>query len=229
MLALGIVGVNATSLAVAFGALSFGISFGLQNIFNNFISGLILLLERPIQVGDYVEVNGLWAEVKRINVRSTTVRTFDNATVIIPNSELISQNITNWSFEDPRMRLHVDVGVAYGSDIELVRNTLLGIPTRIDKVLKYPRPDVRFEDHGDSALIFRLRFWAHVKDYNVVTDVRFELDHNFRELGIEIAFPQRDLHIRSVDNSRSSIGTEIKTQPPKGEGSNGSRRKVAPA
>jgi small-conductance mechanosensitive channel len=84
-------------------------------------------------------------------------------------------------------------------------------------------------DHGDSALIFRLRFWAHVKDYNVVTDVRFELDHHFRELGIEIAFPQRDLHIRSVDNSRSSIGTEIKTQPPKGEGSNGSRRKVAPA
>ena len=229
MLALGIVGVNATSLAVAFGALSIGISFGLQNIFNNFISGLILLLERPIQVGDYVEVNGLWAEVKRINVRSTTVRTFDNATVIIPNSELISQNITNWSFQDPRMRLHVDVGVAYGSDIELVRNTLLAIPTRIDKVLKYPRPDVLFMDHGDSALIFRLRFWAHVKDYNVVTDVRFELDHHFRELGIEIAFPQRDLHIRSVDNSRSSIGTEIKTQPPKGEGSNGSRRKVAPA
>jgi small-conductance mechanosensitive channel len=204
ILALGVLGVNTTSLAVVFGALSIGIGFGLQNIFNNFISGLILLFERPIQVGDYVEVNGIWAEVRKINVRSTIVQTFDNATVIIPNSEFISQQVTNWSFKDPSMRRHVDIGVAYGSDIELVRRTLLEIPEKIPQILKNPRPDVLFLDHGDSALIFRLRFWAHVDNYfKSTTEVRFELNHRFRELGIEIAFPQRDLHIRS-DHTRTS-------------------------
>ncbi len=198
LLALGVLGVNATSMAVVFGALSIGIGFGLQNIFNNFISGLILLFERPIQVGDYVEVNGLWAEVKKINVRSTIVQTFDNATVIIPNSDFISQQVTNWSFKDPRMRRHVDIGVAYGSDLELVRKALLEIPDHIPHILKYPRPDVLFMDHGDSALIFRLRYWTHVDNfYSTSTDVRFALDRKFRELDIEIAFPQRDIHIRS--------------------------------
>lgn len=202
LFALGVLGVNTTSMAVVFGALSIGIGFGLQNIFNNFISGLILLFERPIQVGDYVEVNGIWAEVKEINVRSTIVQTFDNATVIIPNSDFISQQVTNWSFKDPRMRRHVDVGVAYGSDIELVRRALLEIPEHIPQVLKHPRPDVLFLDHGDSALIFRLRFWVHVESfYSSTTNARFELDRRFRELGIEIAFPQRDLHIRS-DHTR---------------------------
>jgi potassium efflux system protein len=209
LFALGVLGVSATSLAVVFGALSIGIGFGLQNIFNNFISGLILLFERPIQVGDYVEVNNIWAEVKEINVRSTIVQTFDNATVIIPNSDFISQQVTNWSFKDPRMRRHVDVGVAYGSDIELVRRTLLEIPERIPKILKLPRPDVLFMDHGDSALIFRLRFWVHVDSYYTsTTDVRFELDRRFRELGIEIAFPQRDLHIRSDHTRQPSNGPE---------------------
>ena len=205
VLALGMLGVNATSLAVVFGALSIGIGFGLQNIFNNFISGLILLFERPIQVGDYVEVNGAWAEVKKINVRSTIVQTFDNATVIIPNSDFISQQVTNWSFKDPRMRRHIDIGVAYGSDIELVRRTLLEIPKTISHILTYPQPDVLFMDHGESALIFRLRYWIHVDYYfSTSTDVRFELDHRFRKLGIEIAFPQRDLHIRS-DSTGSFI------------------------
>jgi small-conductance mechanosensitive channel len=201
LLALGFLGVNTTSLAVVFGALSIGIGFGLQNIFNNFVSGLILLFERPIQVGDYVDIDGLWAEVKQINVRSTIVQTFDNATVIIPNSDFISQRVTNWSFKDPRMRRHVDVGVAYGSDIELVRNTLLDIAAHTQSVLKYPPPDVLFMDHADSALVFRLRYWTHVDNYYTTsTDVRFALDRRFRELGIEIAFPQRDLHVRSVDS-----------------------------
>jgi small-conductance mechanosensitive channel len=198
ILALGVLGVNTTSLAVVFGALSIGIGFGLQNIFNNFISGVILLFERPIQVGDYIEVNGLWAEVKKINVRSTIVQTFDNATVIIPNADFISQQVTNWSFKDPRMRRHVDVGVAYGSDIELVRQTLLDIAAHTPDILGHPRPDVVFLDHGDSALIFRLRFWTYLDNYfSTTTAVRFELDRRFRELDIEIAFPQRDIHIRS--------------------------------
>ena len=211
LLALAVIGVNATSLAVVFGALSVGIGFGLQNIFNNFISGLILLFERPIQVGDIVEVNGIWAEVRKINVRATVVQTFDNASVIIPNSDFISQQVTNWSFKDPSMRRHVDVGVAYGSDIELVRQTLLDIAAATPNVLNFPRPDVIFLDHGDSALIFRLRFWTNVDNYySTSTAVRFELDRRFRELDIEIAFPQRDIHIRSTESGAFTNGNKSK-------------------
>jgi small-conductance mechanosensitive channel len=199
ILALGILGVNTTSLAVIFGALSIGIGFGLQNIFNNFISGLILLFERPIQVGDYVEIGGLWAEVKKINVRATVVQTFDNASVIIPNSEFISQQVTNWSFKDKRMRRNLEVGVAYGSDVDLVQQTLMEIAKETRGVLKYPRPDVLFVDHADSALIFRLRIWVYVDDYwTVASQIRSDIDRRFRELNIEIAFPQRDLHIRTL-------------------------------
>ena len=198
LLALAVIGVDTTSLAVVFGALSVGIGFGLQNIFNNFISGLILLFERPIQVGDYVEVGGLWAEVKKINVRSTVVHTFDNAAVIIPNSEFISQRVTNWSFKDKRMRRNIEVGVAYGSDIDLVEKTLLEIALDRKRVYRFPKPDVLFVDHGASTLVFRLRIWVHVDDFwSVPSKIRFEIDKRFRKLGIEIAFPQQDLHIRS--------------------------------
>jgi potassium-dependent mechanosensitive channel len=199
LLALGIIGVNATSIAVIFGGLSIGIGFGMQTIFNNFFSGLILLFERPIQVGDTVEINGMRAEVKKINVRATVVQTFDNASVIIPNSEFVSKQVTNWSFKDKRMRRNIEIGVAYGSDIDLVQNTMLEIANKKRNVLKYPKPDVIFIDHADSALIFRLRVWVHLDDYwTIPSQIRNEIDHRFRELGIEIAFPQRDLHIRSL-------------------------------
>ena len=199
LLALGSLGVDASSLAVVFGALSIGIGFGLQNIFNNFISGLILLFERPVQVGDYVEIDGQWAEVRKINVRATVVQTFDNASKIIPNSDFISKQVTNWSFKDKRIRLNMEVGVAYGSDVELVMNTLAEIIEKDPEALKYPRPEVLFLDHGDSALIFRLRFWTHVEQYwSAPSRIRCEIDRRFRELDIEIAFPQRDLHIRSM-------------------------------
>jgi small-conductance mechanosensitive channel len=208
ILALGILGVNATSLAVIFGALSIGIGFGLQNIFNNFISGLILLFERPIQVGDYVEVAGLWAEVKKINVRATLVQTFDNASMIIPNSEFISQQVTNWSYKDKRMRRNIEIGVAYGSDIDLIQKTLLEIVKNNPKVLKHPRPDVLFINHADSALIFRLRIWFHVDDYwTVPSQIRCDIDRRFRELAIEIAFPQRDLHIRTLPGEMTSVAS----------------------
>jgi small-conductance mechanosensitive channel len=209
MLALGALGVNTTSLAVVFGAVSIGIGFGLQNIFNNFISGLILLFERPIQVGDYIEIGGLWAEVKKINVRSTVVQTFDNAAVIIPNSDFISQRVTNWSFKDKRMRRNIEVGVAYGSNIELVQKTMLDIAKDIPQIYKFPRPDVIFIDHGPSALIFRLRIWVHLDDYySISSQVRFEIDRRFRELGIEIAFPQADLHIRSLPDGFQLSGAK---------------------
>jgi potassium-dependent mechanosensitive channel len=208
LLVLGTIGVDTTSLAVVFGALSVGIGFGLQTIFNNFISGLILLFERPIQVGDIVEINGMWAEVKKINVRATVVQTFDNASVIIPNSEFISQQVTNWSFKDSRMRRSLEVGVAYGSDIDLVEKTLSEIARKNQNVLKYPKPDVLFIDHAASALIFRLRLWVNVDNYwSVPHNIRREIDRQFRELHIEIAFPQQDVHLRTIPKKMMSAAS----------------------
>jgi len=186
--------------------MSIGIGFGLQAIFNNFVSGIILLFERPIQVGDAVEVQGTFGTVKKINVRATVVQTFDNASLIIPNSEFISSQVTNWSFKEPSLRRKVSVGVAYGSDIELVRQTLLEIPNKTKNVLKKPKPDVLFNDHGDSALIFTLRYWTTIDYYYTTsTDIRFAIDRLFRERNIEIAFPQRDVHIRSTPKDKKGI------------------------
>ena len=198
LVALTVFGLDSASLAVAFGAIGIGLGFGLQNIFSNFVSGLILLFERPIQVGDDVEIDGIWATVRKINVRATVVQTYDNASLIIPNAEFISKQVTNWSFQDRRVRRRIDVGVAYGSDIELVRDSLLEIAASADHVLEDPAPDVLFVDFGDSALIFRLRIWTDVDNMlRVASAVRYAIDHIFRERGIEIAFPQRDIHIRS--------------------------------
>ncbi|MFZ2631884.1 MAG: mechanosensitive ion channel domain-containing protein [Desulfosalsimonadaceae bacterium] len=198
LFALNAVGFTATSLTVVLGALGIGLGFGLQAIFNNFISGIILLFERPIQVGDDIEVNGVWARVKEINVRSTIVQTYDNASLIIPNADLISAQVTNWSFKDKRLRRNVEVGVAYGSDVEMVKNTLLEVAENTPRVLKLPKPDVIFKHFGDNALIFLLRFWTRVEYfYAVESDVRFEIDRLFRERNIEIAYPQCDIRIRS--------------------------------
>lgn len=198
-------GFTTATLAVALGALGIGLGFGLQNIFNNFVSGIILLFERPIQVGDDIEVGGIWATVKKINVRSTVVQTYDNASLIIPNSDLISNQVTNWSFKDRRLRRHIVVGVAYGSDVELVRNTLLEVAEETSSVLKSPKPDVIFADFGDSALIFKLRVWVHLDNMFIAeTAIRFEIDRLFRERGITIAFPQRDIHIWQADEGEST-------------------------
>ena len=215
LVALHAFGLSSTSLTVAFGALGIGLGFGLQNIFNNFISGIILLFERPIQVGDAVEINGIWAEVKKIRFRSTVVQTFDNASLIIPNSEFISSQVTNWSFRDLTLRIKVTVGVAYGSDIKLVRSSLLEIAGRTEKVLAYPPPDVLFSDFGDSALIFVLRVWTDVDNMlKVGTAIRFEIDRVFRERNIEIAFPQRDIHIRSDVTAQPANEFSVDVQPP---------------
>jgi len=219
LIALHAFGLNTASLAVAFGALGIGIGFGLQNIVNNFISGIILLFERPIQVGDDVEVNGVWARVRKINVRSTVVQTYDNASLIIPNADFISNQVTNWSFKDKRIRRKISVGVAYGSDVELVRTILLQIAGDIPNVLRYPRPDVIFTDFGDSALIFVLRLWTDVDHMlEVDTNVRFKIDKNFRENNIEISFPQRDIHIRSIEGADRFFPAKTpESHPPKQE------------
>ena len=195
LLALNVVGVSSTSMAVAFGALGIGLGFGLQNIFSNFVSGIILLFERPIQVGDAVEVNGIWGEVKRINVRATVVQTYDNAALIIPNSDFISSQVTNWSFKDVRIRRIISVRVAYGSDVEAVKRILMEIPDAIPNVLKYPRPYVLFTQFGESALDFELRLWTDIDNMLTVdSEVRFEINRRFKEADIQIPFPQRDVH-----------------------------------
>ncbi|MCF8087053.1 MAG: mechanosensitive ion channel [Desulfotignum sp.] len=199
LLSLTAFGLNTTSLAVVFGALSIGLGFGLQNIFNNFISGLILLFERPIQVGDVVEVGGTWGEVLKINVRSTLVQTYDNSTLIIPNSEFISSRVTNWSHKDPYIRRDLKLGVAYGSDTALVETLLLQAADHVKEVVQYPKkPVVQFIDFGESSLDFRLRFWSTINDFlTAETRLRFEIDRLFRENSVEIPFPQRDVHMKA--------------------------------
>ncbi|MBF0101864.1 MAG: mechanosensitive ion channel [Desulfobacterales bacterium] len=194
---LQVVGLNTTSLAVGFGALGIGLGFGLQNIFNNFISGIILLFERPIEVGDDIEVNGIWGTIKKINVRATVVQTYDNASLIIPNSEFISRQVTNWSFKDRSIRRVITVGVAYGSDVQLVRETLLEVAEKIPGILRYPVPEVLFWDFADSALIFKLRFYTTVDGFlTLESAMRFEIDRLFRERNIQIPFPQQVVHIQ---------------------------------
>lgn len=196
LICLNTLGVSSTSIAVMFGALGIGLGFGLQNIFSNFVSGLILLFERPVQVGDAVEIEGIWGKVRKINVRATVVQTYDNASLIIPNSDFISKQVTNWSFRDPRVRINIEVGVAYGSDVQLVKATLLEVAEQHPRVLKIPVPDVLFTDFADSALLFKLRIWTNLNYMlSTGTEIRFEIDRLFRERNITIPFPQRDIHI----------------------------------
>ncbi|MFC1511821.1 mechanosensitive ion channel family protein [Candidatus Latescibacterota bacterium] len=192
-------GINMTTLAALSAVLMVGIGFGLQNITSNFISGLILLFERPIQVGDLIEVSNIFGTVSAINARSTTVTTIDNSTIIVPNSQFISESLTNWSYQDPRIRLHIQVGVSYGADIELVRETLLALGKAHSDVLKEPKPIVYFNEFGDSSLNFDLIVWIEkpLYKFQIRSDLNFATIHAFREKGIEIPFPQRDLHVRS--------------------------------
>ncbi len=192
------VGLNFSTLAVTFGFLSVGIGFGLQNVTSNFISGLILLFERPVGVGDLIKHGDSIAEVKSINMRSTSIRTFDNVTVIVPNSKFIENDVLNWSIEDPRIRIHCPVGVAYGSDVELVRQTLLDVAEANPDVLNDPKPEVRFLEFGDSSLNFDLLVWTGTPEKQRIlrSDINFKIDAAFREKDIRIPFPQRDLHLQ---------------------------------
>jgi small-conductance mechanosensitive channel len=202
LVGLGISGVDFSNLAIIAGALSVGIGFGLQNIVNNFVSGLILLFERPIKTGDWVVVGNTEGYVKRIRIRSTQIQTFDRADVIVPNSELISNQVTNWMLYDMRGRVRVPVGVAYGSDTDRVKAILLQVAEENPNVITdgtTSGPQVLFREFGDSALAFELRCYIHNIDerVRVVSDLNFAIDRAFREAGIEIPFPQRDLHMRS--------------------------------
>ena len=214
LISLSVFGLNTTSLAVVFGALSIGLGFGLQNIFNNFVSGLILLFERPIQVGDVVEVGGVWGEVKKINVRATLVQTYTNSSLIIPNSEFISALVTNWSHKDPFIRRDLMVGVSYGSDTALVKTLLLQAADSVTEVYDSPqKPRVQFINFGDSSLDFRLRFWSDIDNFiEAESKLRYEIDRLFKANKVVIPFPQRDLHILSGPQVRLEKETQDSTK-----------------
>ena len=207
---INILGIDLSSLAFMAGALGIGIGFGLQNIVNNFISGIILLFDPSIQVGDMVQIGEDWGTVNRINIRTTIVQTFDNAALIIPNSQMLSNRVTNWSYKDPKVRRQVDVGVAYGSDVQLVRKVLLEIIHDMPEIMDDPAPRVDFSDFADSALIFRIRFWITSPEFWLTspTELRFRIDEEFKKHGIEIAFPQQDIHIRSASGLEEILKPE---------------------
>ncbi len=196
-IAVATVGIDLTNIALIAGALSVGIGFGLQNVVNNFVSGLILLIERPVKVGDWVVVGENEGFVKRISVRATELQTFQRASVIIPNADLLSNSVMNWTHKDRYGRIEIPVGVAYGSDTGQVREILLGVARAHDRVLSWPEPFVLFRDFGASSLDFELRCFTDDVIYRLVigSDLRYEIDARFRDAGIEIPFPQRVVHM----------------------------------
>jgi small-conductance mechanosensitive channel len=197
-----IVGLNLSSLAFLGGAVGIGVGFGLQNIASNFASGLILLLERPIKVGDWIEVGGLNGAVVRIGGRSTWVRTNDNLIIIVPNAEFTTGRVTNWTANDRQVRFSFPVGVAYRSNPESVRALLLTIASRHPDVLKDPSPEVLLSSFGDNSINFDLRVWTitQVQTPNrLKSELYFEIAREFAAQGIEIPFPQRDVYIKSFD------------------------------
>jgi len=197
LLALLTLGFKFTELTILLSAFGVGIGFGLQSIVNNFISGLILLFERPVRVGDIIELGGNWSEIKRIGLRSTTVQTFDQADVIVPNADLVTNQVTNWTLSNRQARLIIPVGVAYGSNIPLVMESLTTCARANSKVAQTPPPQVLFLGFGESSLDFELRVWVlDVGDrLTVKSELHQEVDRSFREAGIVIAFPQRDVHL----------------------------------
>lgn len=198
LLVLPLIGIDFSSLALVAGALSLGIGIGLQNLTNNFISGILMLFERPIQVGDFVEVDDLIGTVERINLRSTIIRTLDSVNVIVPNSRFMESSVISWTYRDARYRLHVPVGVAYGSNTKKVKEVLLSVAHNHVKILKSPAPQVQFVGLGDSSLNFDLLVWSIRPAERLVlkSDLYFEIEEQLRKHNIEIPFPQRDLHIR---------------------------------
>jgi small-conductance mechanosensitive channel len=196
-------GFELTKLTIILSALGVGIGFGLQGMVNNFVSGLILLFERPVRVGDYIELGGRWTEIKNIGLRATTVQTFDQADVIIPNADLVTNQVVNWTLTNRRIRVTIPVGVAYGSNISLVMKTLMECATMNPEVVDRPAPQVLFLKFGESSLDFELRVWIQDAEKRLVvkSELHQEIDRRFREEKIVIAFPQRDIHFRSSDES----------------------------
>lgn len=196
ILGMNMIGINVSVLMGASAALLVGIGLGLQNIFSDFVSGIVLLLDSSIKVGDIIEVDNLVCQVKEINLRTTTVLTRDDKYVILPNTFLTKNNLFNWTHSNLNSRFDIQVGVAYSSDVQTVMDILKSVTTANPKVAKTPEPFVRFNDYADSALIFNVYFWSSdpFRVENLKSELRVKYFEAFREHDIEIPFPQRVVH-----------------------------------
>jgi len=203
---LEVLGINVNYLIASSAALFVGMGLGIQQIFNDTVSGILLLFERNVRVGDVVQMSdGTVATVKEIKLRTSKVLSRDGVIIIVPNSKLLSENVINWTAIDDKTRFYVEVGVAYGSDVDKVASILKEVAIGHPKVVNNPKPFVRFSDFGDSALIFRIYFWTNesftVK--NIKSDIRFAIYKRFSEEGIQIPFPQQDVYIKEIPDENS--------------------------
>jgi small-conductance mechanosensitive channel len=204
--ALGLLGIPLTAFAFASGAIAIGVGFGAQNIINNFISGWILMAERPIRIGDYIELDTAQGTVEEIGYRSTRVRRTDGVHLLVPNSSILQNTVVNWTLVDQEIRTTVRVGVAYGSPVRKVAELISEAVTSQPEVRKTPAPNVIFEDFGDNALVFDAYFWCDVSGDRVLrqfrSEIRFRIAELFEKNGIVVAFPQRDVHLDAKDPLR---------------------------
>jgi len=207
MISMSSIGLNMNSLTAFWTVLGVGLGFGLQNITQNFISGIIILLERPIKKGDIVRIGETSGRVLDIKARSTLILTRDDIVIVVPNSQFISEQVINESFSGRKIRLHLKVGVAYGSDVDLVTKTLLEAAKDHEKVLKSPPPTVTLEDFGESSLVFHLRIWSsELWFYDILlSELRYSITKGFKENDIRIPFPQRDVHIKEVGAGQRTL------------------------
>jgi len=208
-------GIHLAALAVFAGAVGVGVGFGLQNIASNFISGLVILAERPITIGDRVEVAGITGQVEHIRARSTVIRTNDNIMMIVPNTKFIDSPVTNWTYGDRRVRFRIPVGVAYGSDVNKVREALIAVAHENPHTLKEPGPSVFLEQFGENSIDFKLVVWSSemsARPSRYRSDLNFAIAAKFREAGIEFPFPQRDLHIRDGVLKVENVAAEEKAE-----------------
>jgi small-conductance mechanosensitive channel len=200
--ALYYVDVPLTAFTIAGGAVALGVGFGSQNIMNNFISGLILLAEQPIRVGDQIQIEGMSAKVEHIGARSTRVRTASNQEIIVPNSSFLQNNVINWTLSDNNVRGEIKLGVAYGSDLEETRKTLIAAAKEHELVMAQPAPFVWLMDFADNALEFELHFWIQMASSSqrrqIESDIRFIIDRRFREKNLVMAYPQREVHLNTA-------------------------------
>ena len=201
-------GIKTTLFLGGLAALLVGVGLGLQQTFNDFFSGLILLFERSVELGDVLTVDGMVGKVKKIGARASQIETRDNVTVVVPNSKLVTQNVINWSHEDPKVRFWIKVPVPYGTDTKLVKEILLGAAKESPYILGYPAAFVRLIDFADSALLFELHFWS--KSFIIIEDVksdlRLQVDQMLKDVDVRIPFPQRDLWIRT-DSTPDHLST----------------------
>lgn len=212
-------GINLNSLAVVAGVLGLGIGFGLQNLAGNFISGLTLLFEQPVKVGDFVELNDLLGTVEKISIRSTIIRTNDDVFVIVPNSKLIDSNIINWSYQQPRCRLHLPISIAYGTDPVIVTEILVACARIEPNILSYPPPKVWLKRFGDNGLEFEVLVWIDQpqESEQIKSSLNFLIEGELRHQGIEIPFPHREVRVRYWDPQNFPPAFNSPSKPPNPE------------